>query len=562
MGLLVHAAVAVALASLLARGSSADDTGASIRSRIELIDKADPDECFTMAGARTTTPPCRFPSTEKRNQGYVFAMSDVPNGNGSVIYTTSANNLCTAFGGTTALLAGGGGGGGGSSGGSVLRVDGAVCEFGRSAFRRSNGGVPAAMGDWRPPKVFVYDAAAKARLDVTPDVGGRRTTGWRALGVSEEGVAVLLGPDLSAGFTSADEGALHAVALDALDGGRVLAFAELPRYNNARKFVRASDGGLYAGVRETVGGAGHVLKFAGSRADPLGFEVVGVVDSMPAELAEHDGRLFLTTWPRSLDVETKLYMSPPLPLAPRDAGGFAAVWAAGDYDPDAGVARAHMGGALASFDGALYWSTSHVLPFQPMQAHWRFTGRPAGSAFGSTYTNTQRALAVFRGRDLGTPNATAEVLYGERELPAFDGGRWRPERTGMGAPVYGASGFGDSFNAYLWTMQAADGKLFLGTMNMNYIARELRRYGLPVAGSALRSSSKGADLYAFLDGDSPAVAVSRDGLSNGRNYGIRTMAATADGALFLGTANPFNTAADGGYELLRVVPAARSSSSS
>ena len=51
----------------------------------------------------------------------------------------------------------------------------------------------------------------------------------------------------------------------------------------------------------------------------------------------------------------------------------------------------------------------------------------------------------------------------------------------------------------------------------------------------------------------PAVAVSRTGVGNAANYGIRTMVAEPD-RLYLGTANPMNLLPEGGWELRRVGP--------
>jgi hypothetical protein len=73
--------------------------------------------------------------------------------------------------------------------------------------------------------------------------------------------------------------------------------------------------------------------------------------------------------------------------------------------------------------------------------------------------------------------------------------------------------------------------------------------------SALAS---GADLMRFDSLDQKAVAVSRDGLGNYLNYGLRTMIADED-TLYIGTANPMNLETltndarpEGGWELLKL----------
>ena len=53
----------------------------------------------------------------------------------------------------------------------------------------------------------------------------------------------------------------------------------------------AVDGVLYAGVRNAATGAGHVLRWRGSLADPFQFEVVGNVGSDAAELARLGARI-------------------------------------------------------------------------------------------------------------------------------------------------------------------------------------------------------------------------------------------------------------------------------
>jgi len=379
--------------------------------------------------------------------------------------------------------------------------------------------------------------------------------GLRAVGVEpNEGVAIAIGPDLEAGMTSeGGKGSLVAVAFDAWTG-EVLASARLPRWNNARRAVAGPGGrGLYVGARLTRSGRGQVLLFPARRSDPLGgVEVVGDTDSLPADLAAHDGRLYATTWPREMGVEAGLWASPPLPLRPADAGRWRRVWKASDYEPDEGVAKAHMGGALASHGGKLYWSTSHVLPFQPMAAHWETRGLPVGSGLPALPAATHRALAVFRADGVGEGAALegAELLYGEAALPAWDerSRRWQTQPTLMGPPRFGASGFGHGGNAYCWSMQVAGNVLYVGTMDMAYIAEREAGLGF-LRGNGGRM--EGADLWAFgLDSAAPAWAVDTAGLGTRGNYGVRAMADAGGGTLAIGTANPFNVDPSGGWQVL------------
>ena len=64
------------------------------------------------------------------------------------------------------------------------------------------------------------------------------------------------------------------------------------------------------------------------------------------------------------------------------------------------------------------------------------------------------------------------------------------------------------------------------------------------------STSEGADLFRF-SGGGKVYAESQDGLGNDRNYGVRNM--VTDGTtLWVGTANPMNLDAKGGWELIEV----------
>lgn len=65
----------------------------------------------------------------------------------------------------------------------------------------------------------------------------------------------------------------------------------------------------------------------------------------------------------------------------------------------------------------------------------------------------------------------------------------------------------------------------------------------------------GADLMEFKSLHKPAKAISRTGVGNYLNYGIRTMIADGD-TLYLGSANPMNLRTEGefqgGWELIKL----------
>jgi len=274
-----------------------------------------------------------------------------------------------------------------------------------------------------------------------------------------------------------------------------------------------------------------------------------------------------------------LWMSPEIPeggLTAANADGWEKVWSADEYEPDPVTAATYGGGALASFDGYLYWGTMHV-PFVAAIGHFNVYGAPDTQLGVLTWIlNSHRAISIFRGRNFGTPNQEIELLYGERWLtvyeydPIAEDGNWTIKRNNMDAiPLWGNSGFNNFYNNYTWTMDVFQGQLYVGTMDFSYLfqdgLRVLLEYilGIPF-GNNLEVQfplplNPGADLYRFPGSDEPAIAESLDGVGNYSNYGIRTM--LADDNLYLGSANPMNLMTDltddrpeGGWELIRMEP--------
>ena len=127
-------------------------------------------------------------------------------------------------------------------------------------------------------------------------------------------------------------------------------------------------------------------------------------------------------------------------------------------------------------------------------------------------------------------------------------------------PRYGLAGFNNFFNNYTWWMEVFDGRLFVGTMDFLYLgAAGVRdRFEFPPFVTAAFERVYGADLWTFSSRHAAATPVSRSGVGNFTNYGVRTMVATPD-ALYVGTANPMNLLTDqndgvpeGGWELIRL----------
>ncbi|MEU1754592.1 hypothetical protein ABZ436_18240 [Micromonospora matsumotoense] len=578
-GRLLPAFTILVLLPTFATPASADTRPETVR----LLAKAAADECFAGVGVDYPAgPPCAV-GQPKVNQSYVWGLAQAGR---RLWFGTGANVLCLKPEGYQVR--------------EPILNDDYVCEFGQSQPARGNPALPATLGDHRTPEVYTYDLATERLTERTADITSAspadanllHTTAGLRSAAAHQGVVLLGGPSVVGG--------VNVFAFDTLTG-RYLGSTNLSAYENIRHWVVAG-GVLYAGVGLGANGgeAGRVLRWTGDRTDPFAFTEVADLPTQVADLTEHQGRLYVSTWPkaivdgavaripdhvdpaaappaaRSMDgADTTdlagIWMSPPLAagapgLNPEDAGNWAQVWSAADYEPDPVVRRAYALGGLASYGGRLHWGTMHV-PLQATALHLSVYPPRSQAQLQATVQNTQRAFAVFRGQDLGGAHERIETLYGESALPAYDPtanngvGAWAPAPTGT-TPVYGASGFGDPFNLYAWKMAVAGGRLYVGTMDFAYISLEGE---MPTPGTAKSSVGTatspptfGADLWSFDAPGRPARAVDTGGFGNPLNQGVRTM--VVDGStLYLGMANPMNLRTDptpgvpkGGWELIRV----------
>ncbi|MFI6823423.1 hypothetical protein ACIBJE_21065 [Micromonospora sp. NPDC050187] len=523
----------------------------------ELLAKAAPDECFAGIGKPYPPgPPCGV-GVPKVNQSYVWGLTKSDD---QLWFGTAPNVHCLTLGKGLKLT-------------EPIQNDDYVCEYGESQLRKQIPFLPAVGGDWRPPDVFRYDTRTGQLTDKGGDIANasvldrlrlNSTIGIRAAG-SHQGVVLLGGPSL---------GGLNLFAFDS-ESGRYLGSTTLSRYGNIRNFVVA-DGALYAGVGVGLDGlgGGEVLRWTGTKDAPFGFSVVGDLPGQVADITSHQGRIALITWP-SAGVHGRVpgvWLSPRLAdgepgLTPADADGWSRIWNAAQYEPDPVVAETYGLGGLASYGGYLYWGTMHV-PLKATQAHTRRYGATRGQADPVAVQNTQRTASLFRAADFDADcgceegKASVELLYGESKLPAFDpeanngAGGWRLTPTGY-TPRFGAAGFGNGYNNYIWKMVVAGGSLYVGTMDWSYLGRASGS-GIRAALGAADATSYGADLWAFDNPNEPARPVDTTGLGNYLNYGIRTMVAD-DSNIYLGMANPMNLRTDkqddvpeGGWELIRL----------
>lgn len=283
-------------------------------------------------------------------------------------------------------------------------------------------------------------------------------------------------------------------------------------------------------------------------------------------------RVAVSAWPTTLagGSGAGVYLSPPFganrTLDPSD-GSCTTLWQPSDYEPDLVTSRTYAGGAIAYWRRALYFGTTHVPGLSavfhaspacnssPLGDHCY---GPPGSALSALelFLGSYRAISVWR-INAPTANPSAELLSGESALPAYDPGteHFVPVSTGF-TPTFGPSGFGSYFINYTWSAAVFGGQLIYGTMDWSYLLAGAIP-GVPdeIAEWFAKSPGKfgfGADLIRFWSPNAPAVTVNATGFGNYLN-GLRSFLDTQGGrGLFLGTADPMNLEAKGGWELRRL----------
>lgn len=488
------------------------------------------DDCYNLGG------------TPKVNQAYVWGIAK--NGN-NIWFGTAPNVHCLVISGYL-----------GSN--TPILTDSYVCEMSQNV-------VPG-FGDFRPPDVFLYNTVAKTltKKNILIMMAGPphyqrflSTVGFRSAGA--------LGDVVFLGGPAASGSSINLFAFDNSTGA-FLGSNNLP-YGNIRKWLVVNNK-LYAGM------GNKVVKWTGTKADPWHFVAVGSVGTEDAaEIALHEGRIIVNTWPGGTGA-AGLWISPVVPAdangLPANSNNWTKVWSFADYDPDPVTAATYGGGALASFDGYLYWGTMHV-PMLSTLTHTTVYGDPPQDEYGQTLLGTYRAISIFRGRYFGTPSQEIQLLYGERFLPAYVGdtdgpgperGDWLMLPNEMGQePRWGPSGFGNLFNNYTWAMAVYNQQLFIGTMDWLYLALgDTLDQSNPIQmmlESLMERDYYGADLWCFRSSRVPAYAVDTTGLSNYSSYGVRNL--LSDDALYVGMANPMNLMTnpndnkpEGGWELLKI----------
>jgi len=546
--------------------------------QIDVLAKGQPDECFHSVGnpsnnydPQWNNQPINCPAgTLKVNQGYVWGMAKSGD---NIWFGTIANTHALILGGMLSQV--------GIT--DPIQTSSWVAEYGQSQFPFPPL-FPDALKDWRPPRMFVYDTQNNTLDEKTP-LGNpiveallNTTAGIRAVGTVGD-IVLMGGPTLAAMIPGAGVG-INLFAFHAQTGA-FLGATTLAQYNDIRSFLVVYDE-LYVGVGSNIGG--NVLRWTGNVLNPFQFEVVGALDGDAANLAFFENRIFVSTWGLNLFGSgglSGLWMSPEITpgdsLVSGDTGNWSKSWEITEYEPDIMTAQSTFGGALAAYDGYLYWGTMNV-PLMSFVAH--ITAYAPQDTLGviNAILGTGRAISVFRGKNFA-PGKQVDLLYGMYYLPKYTpddlsnptaGGSWELVTNGMGAmPLYGPSGFGNFFNTYTWSMAVHQNELFVGTFDWSYLLSDLliflgQTMGLPMPDQSVIDAiltpmtySFGADLFRFTSNDLPAFPEDVSGVGNYYNYGIRNM--ISDGDLYLGTANPMNLMTDladskpeGGWELLKL----------
>ena len=130
----------------------------------------------------------------------------------------------------------------------------------------------------------------------------------------------------------------------------------------------------------------------------------------PAYLTVFENRIVASTWGGpATSFGTLLAISPrflpnPGKLATADAPNWNTVWQLSNYEvePSAGA----FGGAIAGFDGYLYFTTMTPPGAQFFNFQSLYPGAPTDTAsLAADFLGSYRATEVFRGKNLGAPES-------------------------------------------------------------------------------------------------------------------------------------------------------------
>lgn len=454
-------------------------------------------------------------------------------------------------------------------------------------------------GDYRPPQICVYNPQTGENTDITPynDTLLYTTLGIRAA-FSSDGLVFLSGPGMGGRpgeirglrifvFDGETNDYLGSAVLDSLLASHRL----LPK--NIRRCSRIN-GSVYLGLTAkdlTDDGRemGLVLKWTGDREDLFSFQIVGRIGEPVDEICAHNNRLYLHTWPsvkmneKDMDSATiesvsSIYMSSEVPatgLSEAQADGWKKVWDYSMYEPDEYTWKSYIGGEMLSYNGYLYFGTLHMPFANFLLMELRNQEAPRWEMLNALL-GTHRACAIFRCSDFAGEQPDVDLVFGMEKLPVYDAktGKWSFRNNKLNkAPLSGPMGMWNPFNHYAWSMEELDGKLFFGTKSFFRMIPEMLssmsdrmiqrlqkridtdRYSgcaiIDVNGLQVPADWVAGDVFYLTADSNVPVPVTTNGFGNPYNYGMRCMTGIGD-RLYVGTANPYNLAPEGGYELVEV----------
>jgi len=377
---------------------------------------------------------------------------------------------------------------------------------------------------------------------------------------------------------------------------------QLPGYNDQRHWLinTATGSPVYyapSGQAYNGGAGGHLLRFRGSFAalPPLptpsaannygqipncgqvsypyavgsyacfAFEDVGDFDGVGTDIAYSQGRIFVANWPepKAPPMYAGIWMSPAIDpvngLTSANAGQWTKIWNPNMYEADPVQGYAYATGALLDFGGYLYWGTMNV-PYETYFA-WEDGYKtyndgavPPQSLEQTAVVDTFRAISLFRSNTLTASTPTIQLLYGYPAMEVYNYTTntfsLTPNNMGGATPLYGVAGFGNPYNAYTWSINIWNNRLYVGTFDWGFMAA-VEAYAVADVNitQLIPPTTYGADLYYFPNTSSKALPESTNGVGNYLNYGVRNIIPYTypSGAIsmFIGTANAMNLTTTG-----------------
>lgn len=439
------------------------------------------------------------------------------------------------------------------------------------------------------PRVYCYDPATGLTEDISPAEDSEehyQLTNCQGLrsAYTFDDIVFLGGPGLVGGtlrgsssvFIAYDTRTgkyIGASSMNDIDGAKV---------TNVRRWY-ADHNHLYVTVSITDAEGvekGAILRWYGDRSNPFLFHIVGYIDQIGAEITVHNGHFYVGGWPYSntaSEAKAAVYRGPEATeegLTPENAYEWPAVWCYNDYD------KYNVGtiGAFVSFDGKLYWGTlctSYLSLINTMQRYKGKLATPNGLADAIANLATATFWRLDDSECTGdTSDDLAKIkidlLYGDDSFMINKGGtgmngdtdpEWVEEPNPAGySAKYGKSGFGDMWNNYIWTSCVYKDHLYIGTMKCASLFDALGQTLNANLGASMKTfhealgvtdENLGHLCVRFDDSNSPAQIVSDNGMGNDHAYGIRNMSIIGDD-LYVGTANPYNTNDQGGWQVYRL----------